>query len=644
MKKRGGRTLLKILPVPTHIKETEETFLINYDAQIIISPTCDNTIYHKGVLLQQFIEKATGTTLQIGRGHPRKGDIFITQLAEEHSNDEYYELEITPHGITLSGSEKSIIHAVQTLHMIIAQKGSLLNCLTLHDAPVIKNRGFYYDITRGRMPTFDTLKALVDLASRYKLNQLQLYVEHTYFFRDFSEVWRSDTPITSDEIMALDAYCEERGIELIPSIATCSHMYNILRTKQYKHLCELADSDTLDFTARDRMRHHTIDISNDESLTLVKKMMEEFRWLFKSNKFNLCADETFDMGKGRSAAHCQTVGEGQAYVDFVKALCEHARDLGAIPMMWGDVILNHQELLNEFPKETIFLNWQYEATVNEEQTNIFSKAGVTFYNCPGVSSWSRFIDDYHLAFENIKKMATYAKKYEASGLLNTCWGDFYHTSQTQFSSIGLIYGAQFAWSDPSIDEIEINAMISHLEFGACEENIVDLLKEISEHTIYPFLAFCIFSEDIAQLDMIGQKQLQQIFGSVAFGHDLQMKNDRLAQIKRALAAQNHGKTKSQQQLMNHYLVALDGVMIFNQLGTILAKLTFLNETVSKDLRFDLAQQLEKWFYYYKINWRSVAKEGELWRLDKLVAWYGDYLREGGLTNKLEKKIRGELNV
>ena len=30
---------------------------------------------------------------------------------------------------------------------------------------------------------------------RYKLNQLQLYVEHTYLFRDFSEMWRDQTPL-----------------------------------------------------------------------------------------------------------------------------------------------------------------------------------------------------------------------------------------------------------------------------------------------------------------------------------------------------------------------------------------------------------------------------------------------------------------
>ena len=52
----------------------------------------------------------------------------------------------------------------------------------------------------------------------YKMNQLQLYIEHTFLFRDFSEIWRDDTPLTAEEIMELDQYCLERGIELVPSL------------------------------------------------------------------------------------------------------------------------------------------------------------------------------------------------------------------------------------------------------------------------------------------------------------------------------------------------------------------------------------------------------------------------------------------
>ena len=66
--------------------------------------------------------------------------------------------------------------------------------------------------------------------SRYKLNQLQLYVEHTYLFRDFSEMWRDQTPLTAEEIRELDSYCRERHIELVPSLASFGHLCTLLST------------------------------------------------------------------------------------------------------------------------------------------------------------------------------------------------------------------------------------------------------------------------------------------------------------------------------------------------------------------------------------------------------------------------------
>ena len=42
----------------------------------------------------------------------------------------------------------------------------------------------------------------------------------------------------------------------------------------------------------DRMRHHTLDVSNPESIQLVKALIDEFMPLFTSQYFNICADET----------------------------------------------------------------------------------------------------------------------------------------------------------------------------------------------------------------------------------------------------------------------------------------------------------------------------------------------------------------
>ena len=53
-------------------------------------------------------------------------------------------------------------------------------CLHIKDKPDFKYRGFYQDVTRGKIPTVDTIKKLIDTMAYYKLNSLQLYVEHVF--------------------------------------------------------------------------------------------------------------------------------------------------------------------------------------------------------------------------------------------------------------------------------------------------------------------------------------------------------------------------------------------------------------------------------------------------------------------------------
>ena len=75
--------------------------------------------------------------------------------------------------------------------------------------------------------------------------------------------------------------------------------------------------------------------------------------LFRSSKFNICDDETFDLGKGRSKALTEEQGERSLYLSHVKALCEYLVAQGVTPQFWGDIMWRFPESCAELPKETI---------------------------------------------------------------------------------------------------------------------------------------------------------------------------------------------------------------------------------------------------------------------------------------------------
>ena len=71
-------------------------------------------------------------------------------------------------------------YALQTLRQLFAQEQ--VPCLHIEDRPDFAYRGFYHDASRGKIPTMETMKELIDRMAYYKLNSLQLYVEDTFEF------------------------------------------------------------------------------------------------------------------------------------------------------------------------------------------------------------------------------------------------------------------------------------------------------------------------------------------------------------------------------------------------------------------------------------------------------------------------------
>ena len=233
-----------LLPHPRQLSQGESYFMLNGHTAIVLWGAASRQELVTAKQLQDDIKLYAGLGLSIRRGKPAQGDIVLTY--GDGITAQGYKLRISPDGVEIRGGDRQgAVYGVQTLRQIISENGAVLPAVEIEDWPTFRYRGFYHDVTRGRVPTLDSLKKLVDTMGAYKLNQLQLYVEHTYLFRNFSEVWRGDTPLTAEDILELDGYCDDRGIELIPSLACFGHMFEVLRTKSFGELCELEDGEMM---------------------------------------------------------------------------------------------------------------------------------------------------------------------------------------------------------------------------------------------------------------------------------------------------------------------------------------------------------------------------------------------------------------
>jgi N-acetyl-beta-hexosaminidase len=613
-----------LLPVPQKLSYHNEEFLIQYDTNIILNSTLGFQELGYAKILQNQIKDSISCHLNITKaGKEEANSIYLNRSIL--LKPEEYHLVIREKLIELTGgSSEALLYGISTLRQIIVQKGAVLPGIDILDYPEIKNRGFYHDVTRGRIPTLETLKALADKLSYYKLNQLQLYIEHSFLFKDFSEVWRDDTPLTAEEILELDSYCSSINIELVPSIASFGHLHKVLSTKTYEELCELEGSSKERFSYMSRMEHHTVDVTNEGSFELVQKMLLEYLPLFSSKLFNICADETFDLGKGKSKPMAEAIGTDRMYIDFLKKLCEMISDQGKQPMFWGDIIAANPEAIKELPENVICLNWDYSTDASDRNIKKLSELGVVQYLCPGVQGWRRLMNHLKNGYDNISLMSKYAHQYKAAGLLNTDWGDYGHVNHPEFSTTGMIYGAVFSWNSDPLEFDDINRRISVVEYGDRSESFVAAINRASSQEGFLWSHAVQFKE-LSQRN-ISPEEKKEFFQQFDTDQLLQMNEEIAAAVKDIYQGMVQMEL-SKREVVKPYLVAARGMEIFNRIGAVIGQ-HILDSLVTVPIEISkLAADLEYWFLDYKEIWRNGYKEAELYRIAEVIVWYADYLRE-----------------
>lgn len=386
-----------------------------------------------------------------------------------------YSITIAPDGISIEARYESglfyasctMVQLVQYYTFLPSQYPDLpagtLPCLEIHDWPDFTNRGVMLDISRDKVPTMDTIFDLVDLLASWKVNQLQLYTEHTFAYQQHPEVWAGASPFTGDEILKLDLFCRERYIELVPNQNSFGHLERWLKHPRYRPLAEAPDG--FDFP----WGHHDGPFSlcplDPGSIDLISSLCDELLPNFSSRQFNVGCDETFDLGQGRSKLECEQRGNGPVYLDFLLKIYQQVTKRGFRMQFWGDIIMAHPELVEDLPKDVIALEWGYDADHPfDDHGEKFAHAGLPFYVCPGTSTWNSIAGRTDNCLLNLANAAQNGIKYGANGYLITDWGDNGHWQALPVSYLGLAAGAAYAWSFQTNQSLDICEVLNRYAF------------------------------------------------------------------------------------------------------------------------------------------------------------------------------------
>lgn len=399
----------------------------------------------------------------------------IRFLIKPELPEQAYEIHVTTDCINIFASgEVGFFYAVKSLKQMWQNE---IRCGSVFDKPDLKIRGFMFDISRNKVPTVETVKYILDIMSDLKMNHFELYVEGFSFeYKSFPQFLQDESYITVEEYQELENYANKRYIDMVPNQNGFGHMAAWLATDEYKDLAELPEGMVLWGSHR---KPSTLDPSDPRSLELIKKMYQDMLPIAKSNYFNMNFDEPFELGRGKSKDICEERGIGRVYLEYALKAYDEIKKYGKQPMIWGDVLIKHDDVLDMIPKDMIFIDWGYDAEYPFE-TNLLKlkQANIPFMAAPGTSSWCSFLGRTDDAIATVDQACIFTKLYGGEGILMTDWGDFGHLQFLPVSLPSLVYAGLMSYRCRSGTFKQLNNYLNKYVFnddrGIIAQTIIDL--------------------------------------------------------------------------------------------------------------------------------------------------------------------------
>jgi hypothetical protein len=356
-------------------------------------------------------------------------------------NEEGYVLAGDSDLIVVAGrSAAGTFYGLQTLKQLVrVRHGSVyVQGVQIVDWPSMRWRGLSDDISRGPVPTLEYFKRQIRTEAMFKMNMHSLYMEHVFGSESHPLIAPEGGALTPAEIRELVAYARKYHVELVPQQQTFGHLHKALRLEQYNELAEVPYGDVLS-------------PQQEGTYQLVADWYKELDELFPGRFFHIGADETFELGRGQSAEAVKARGIGPVYFDHLKRVRELLLPYKRRLMFWGDIALNHPDLLPSVPRDMIAMNWDYAPKQSyEARIGLFKKGGLEQFVCPGVQSWNQIFPNNDNASVNITNFIRDGQRAGVLGVMNTQWDD---DGEALFENTwyGVVLGAAASWQAAPLD-------------------------------------------------------------------------------------------------------------------------------------------------------------------------------------------------
>jgi hexosaminidase len=473
---------IHVVPAPRQLTETGARFRLTRDARVALAdPRSDDDRF----AAQDFIDDAkdaAGVVLRIASRRDR-GTILIGSLdnaairsalkragvdAPTSLNEEGYVLSVSPREIVVAGrTAAGTFYGVQTLKQLVAGEGASASVpgVKIVDYPQMRWRAMFDDINRGPVPTVEYVKRQLRTEAAFKLNMHSFNMENIVRFESHPLLGPEGGALTPAEIRDLVAYARRYHVELVPQQQTFGHLHKVLSLEKYAPLAETPYGDVLS-------------PQQEGAYKLVADWYKELNELFPGRFFHVGEDETVELGEGQSREAVRAKGVGAVYFEHLRRVQEVLKPYNRRLMFWGDIALNHPDLIGNVPKEMIVMNWSYGGREDfKARIKPFKDAGLDQFVCPGVQTWNQIFPNDDAAVKNIVNFVRDGQEANALGMMNTQWDD---DGESLFETAwyGVVLGAAASWQEGELDVARFERDFDWAFFRADGDTFVSSIRSL----------------------------------------------------------------------------------------------------------------------------------------------------------------------
>ena len=348
---------------------------------------------------------------------------------------EGYVLDIELNSATIVGATApGIFYGVQTFKQLLPLTNSprVLLTGTVRDWPAMRYRGIDDDLSRGPFPTLAFQKHQIRVFAAFKINIYSPYFEHTLLYPDHPLAAPPGSALTPAEAADLVAYARQYHVTIIPEQEAFGHLHHVLKYELYQDDAETPHG-------------HVLAPGQQGSLPLIKDWFTQIAQEFPSPFIHIGADETFELGLGRTHDAVQQRGYGPVYIDFLKQIHDELAPLNRRLLFWGDIGDANPDAVPGLPKDMIAVPWNYWKTNGfDSMIEPFAKNGIETWVAPGDANWNEVYPVAKTALWNIQGFIHDGQRLGSTGALTTVWND---DGEGLFNQdwYGVLFGAAAAW-------------------------------------------------------------------------------------------------------------------------------------------------------------------------------------------------------